>query len=216
MAFWNAPLPVDDHPWRAARAALLMRQALAKFNESDRMQGRPPIALATGCATGTACVGNIGSRSRFNYTVIGDVVNVAARIEQNCRHVDYDILVSRSVQQAVGSTLALLEAGYVDLKGRSEPEPVYILVGDRVLAESVGFTTLMAAHHRLVAAIRDGETRSVIEALCADCATLAVDLEPGLQNFYRALDSRAADFRSDSHADHAVFSHHNGRDTAAS
>ena len=94
MAFWNAPLPVEDHPLRAASAALLMRQALAEFNATPQMRDKPPIALATGCATGNACVGNIGSRSRFNYTVIGDVVNVAARIEQNCRHVEYDILAS--------------------------------------------------------------------------------------------------------------------------
>ncbi|WP_424831967.1 CHASE2 domain-containing protein [Ruegeria sp.] len=214
MAFWNAPLPVDDHPWRAARAALLMRKALAQFNASDLMQGRPPIALATGCATGTACVGNIGSRSRFNYTVIGDVVNVAARIEQNCRHVDYDILVSRSIQKAVGSTLALLEAGFVDLKGKSELEPVYVLVGDRVLAESAAFQTLLAAHTKLINAIRGGEARPTIELLCADCAALAVSIEPGLENFYRALHVRAADFQSDSQTEQAVFSHRNGGPSA--
>ncbi|MDA7965420.1 adenylate/guanylate cyclase domain-containing protein [Ruegeria sp.] len=210
MAFWNAPLPVEDHPQRAACAALLMRRALAKFNASAMMQGRPPIALATGCATGTACVGNIGSRSRFNYTVIGDVVNVAARIEQNCRHVDYDILVSRSVQQVVGSDLALLEAGFVDLKGKSDLEPVYVLVGDEHLAATAAFRALQAAHKELIAAIRGGEARPAIVAACSECAQLAAGVEPGLEGFYLTLPGRAADFRSDSQAGQAVFSHHGG------
>ncbi|SDX17298.1 adenylate/guanylate cyclase [Ruegeria halocynthiae] len=215
MAFWNAPLPVEDHPCRAATAALKMRSALGKFNASPIMRGRPPIALATGCATGAACVGNIGSRRRFNYTVIGDVVNVAARIEQNCRHVDYDILVSQSIQHATNSDLALLEAGFVDLKGKSEPEPVYVLVGDRDLADGAGFQALKAAHLQLLAAIRERAPQSVVSGLCSECTALAEAVEPGLQPFYRALPGRTADFRSEVRTRRAVFSHHGGRRKAA-
>ncbi|WP_241484082.1 adenylate/guanylate cyclase domain-containing protein [Ruegeria sp. ANG-R] len=215
MAFWNAPLPVEDHPCRAALAALKMRVALDAFNASPIMRGRPPIALATGCATGAACVGNIGSRRRFNYTVIGDVVNVAARIEQNCRHVDYDILVSQSVQQATSSDLALLEAGFVDLKGKSEPEPVYVLVGDRDLADGAVFQALEGAHMRLLTAIRARASHSVVSGLCSECATLAEAVEPGLTPFYRALPGRTADFRSEAGIGRAVFSHHNGQRKAA-
>lgn len=215
MAFWNAPLPVADHPCRAALAALKMRGALRAFNESPIMRGHPAIALATGCATGSACVGNIGSRSRFNYTVIGDVVNVAARIEQNCRHVDYDILVSQTVQQATKSDLALLEAGFVDLKGKSEPEPVFVLVGDRDLAGTEEFLALMAAHDRVLTAIRDRAPMPVISDLCDACTKLASEVEPGLGNFYRAIPGRTADFRAETQAGMAVFSHHNGAGKAA-
>ncbi|WP_260023928.1 CHASE2 domain-containing protein [Ruegeria conchae] len=210
MAFWNAPLPVDDHPCRAALAALKMRVALENFNSSSIMRDRPPIALATGCATGAACVGNIGSRRRFNYTVIGDVVNVAARIEQNCRHVDYDILVSHSIQQATKSDLALLEAGFVDLKGKSEPEPVYLLVGDRNLAGSAEFKALEAAHFRLLGAVRSRASQFDVANLSKECAALAATVEPGLASFYGTLPGRAADFRSEMVHAQPVFSHHNG------
>ncbi|MTH98613.1 CHASE2 domain-containing protein [Roseibium sp. RKSG952] len=207
MAFWNAPLQVEGHPLRAAQAALLMRRALVKFNTSDVMQGRPPIALATGLATGQACVGNIGSRRRFNYTVIGDVVNVAARVEQNCRHVDYDILVSSAVFHAAGQDLAMLEAGFVDLKGKSKPEPVFVLIGDQELAQSPVFSELESAHQNLVAAIRDRQPQVFIEELCSECRDLAEGVEPGLTGFYRKLPGRVADFRTDVPSEHVMFSH---------
>ncbi|WP_170789586.1 CHASE2 domain-containing protein [Ruegeria lacuscaerulensis] len=207
MAFWNAPLPVEDHPCRAAHSALLMRQALIRFNASDVMKGRPPIALATGCATGLACVGNIGSRSRFNYTVIGDVVNVAARIEQSCRHVEYDILVSSSVYKAARQDLAMLEAGFVDLKGKSELEAVFLLVGNTTLRTSPGFMELAAAHGDMIAAIRQRQSYVQIKKHCNLCATLATEVEPGLRPFYQAVPGRAADFRSDVQSDQIMFSH---------
>ncbi len=208
MAFWNAPLPVEDHPCRAAHAALLMRKALVRFNASDVMQDRPPIALATGCATGQACVGNIGSRSRFNYTVIGDVVNVAARIEQSCRHVDYDILVSSAVYRAARQDLAMLEAGFVDLKGKSDLEAVYALVGDRTLIDSPEFQKLSQAHADLIAAVHERHSHLRIERMCHRCAAMAADIEPGLRQFYLTLPGRAADFRSDVQSSQVIFSHH--------
>lgn len=197
MAFWNAPLPVEDHPCRAALAALEMRRALAEFNTSDIMQNRPPIALATGCATGLACVGNIGSQKRFNYTVIGDVVNVSARIEQCCRTVEYDIVVSSGVYDAAQGKLAMLEAGYVDLKGKTHPEPVYILVGEQDLQQTAGFQNLLAAHGALIEAVRAREAHATIEKLCLRCESIAEAIDPGLHQFYRAVPGRAADFRSD-------------------
>ncbi len=208
MAFWNAPLPVENHPCRAARAALMMRGALAQFNRSEIMRERPPIALATGCATGQACVGNIGSRRRFNYTVIGDVVNVAARIEQSCRHVDYDILVSNSVYILGKQELAMLEAGFVDLKGKKNLEPVYILIGDQDMLDSEAFQNLRDAHAQLLSAIRAREPLERTDELRQNCIDIAKEIEPGLLTFYRALSGRTADFLSDVQSNKLLFSHH--------
>ncbi len=207
MAFWNAPVPVEDHPIHAAQAALHMRAALAAFNASDIMQGRSKIALATGCATGTACVGNIGSRRRFNYTVIGDVVNVAARIEQACRQVSYDILVSDSVRGTDTLALATLEAGFVDLKGKSEPERIFALVGDADMAKNAQFLSLQGAHTKLIAAIRAREPQNVVSGLCDSCAAIAIQVEPGLIGFYNSIVARAADFRADRQTGPILFSH---------
>lgn len=208
MAFWNAPLPVENHPMRAAQAALSMRQALVAFNASDVMRGRPPIALATGCASGRACVGNIGSLRRFNYTVIGDVVNVAARIEQSCRQVEYDILVSKSVFLAAEQSYALLEAGLVHLKGKTDLEPIFALVGDRETVQNPSFQKLRQMHDDLVAAIRARRPQMEIEMICKTCIQQAQLVEPGLVLFYRALPGRSADFRFDVQTGEAMFSHH--------
>ncbi|WP_299897335.1 adenylate/guanylate cyclase domain-containing protein [uncultured Ruegeria sp.] len=211
MAFWNAPLPVADHPCRAALAALRMRGALAQFNASDIMRNRKPIALATGIATGQACVGNIGSQKRFNYTVIGDVVNVSARIEQSCRTVDYDIVVSNGVFQAGQDDLAFLEAGHVDLKGKANPEPVFVLVGDSALRKTTAFQNLLAQHSDLISALRTRKPQGDIARLFPRCEKLAEDIEPGLRQFYRALPGRAADFRTDSPSGEAMFTRYNQR-----
>nr|WP_170407235.1 adenylate/guanylate cyclase domain-containing protein [Ruegeria arenilitoris] len=208
MAFWNAPVPVERHPLLAAQAALQMRRALAEFNASDTMRGHPPIALATGCATGMACVGNIGSRRRFNYTVIGDVVNVAARIEQSCRQVEYDILISSSVSQAAGADLAMLEAGLVHLKGKTELEPIFALVGDSALAHSADFQKLQEMHQDLITAIRARRSHDEIQRLSEACSAQAGLVEPGLRAFYAALPGRSADFRFDIRSGQAMFSHH--------
>nr|WP_170445724.1 adenylate/guanylate cyclase domain-containing protein [Ruegeria arenilitoris] len=208
MAFWNAPVPVERHPLLAAQAALQMRRALAEFNASGTMRGHPPIALATGCATGMACVGNIGSRRRFNYTVIGDVVNVAARIEQSCRQVEYDILISSSVSQAAGADLAMLEAGLVHLKGKTELEPLFALVGDSVLAHSADFRKLQEMHQDLIIAIRARRAHDEIQRLSEACSAQAGLVEPGLRAFYAALPGRSADFRFDIRSGQAMFSHH--------
>nr|WP_170342611.1 adenylate/guanylate cyclase domain-containing protein [Ruegeria arenilitoris] len=208
MAFWNAPVPVERHPLLAAQAALQMRRALAEFNASDTMRGHPPIALATGCATGMACVGNIGSRRRFNYTVIGDVVNVAARIEQSCRQVEYDILISSSVSKAAGADLAMLEAGLVHLKGKTELEPIFALVGDSALAHSADFRKLQEMHQDLIIAIRARRAHDEIQRLSEACSAQAGLVEPGLRAFYAALPGRSADFRFDIRSGQAMFSHH--------
>jgi adenylate cyclase len=189
MAFWNAPLQMPDHPARAAQAALGMRAALQRFNESG---GAPlPVAVALGLATGVVCVGNIGSRDRFNYTVVGETVNQAARIEAGCREVNYDILVSREVALAAPG-LAFLDAGRLALKGVSDRIAASILVGGPDLAQGAAFQTLRSAHDRLTTALTQG---GAADALLQECQALAQTVEPGLAAFYDRLPLRADDFR---------------------
>ena len=188
MAFWNAPLEQPDHAARAAAAALGIRGAAARVNG----EGGNPVAIALGLATGTALVGNIGSRERFNYSVIGEAVNLASRIELACRHVEYDILVSGDV--ARGATgFALLPAGELDLKGVSGTVTAYILVGGPGVAASAPFAELGAAHAALLAALATGTADA--EPLLARCRELAGPIHPTLQAFYDRIPRRLADFR---------------------
>ncbi|OSQ47028.1 guanylate cyclase [Marivita geojedonensis] len=192
MAFWNAPLPLDNHERHAAMAALKMRQALSAFNKDPIMESRAPISLAIGCATGPACVGNIGSRQRFNYTAIGDTVNISARIEASCRALAYDIVISEEMAKAANGQLATLEAGDIALKGKSSRLTLHALVGGDEVAASEAFVTLLKAHSDLMSCIRKGQTD--MDQLFVHCAELSRRVEPGLPAFYEAMSLRRSDF----------------------
>lgn len=185
MAFWNAPVPAPDHARRACRAALDMRATLAAY----RADTPHPVSLGIGLATGSACIGNIGSRDRFNYTAIGETVNRTARIEAACRHVDFDILASRDTYSAAAD-LAWLDAGHIRAKGIREPLQIMALIGDEVLAKSPRFRDLEDAHYALLQVMAQGEDP---EKALAACTMHARDF-PGLGAFYDRIRHRAEDF----------------------
>jgi adenylate cyclase len=188
MAFWNAPLPVERHPMKAARAALAMQGVLAEMNAADAFGFHTPqiglgdAQIGIGINTGMACVGNMGSVERFDYSVIGDTVNVAARIESSCKTVGWGILLSEAAAvQCPG--FALLEAGSIALKGKSRPAKLFALIGDEGLAGTDGWRTLSTMHGELVADL-DAGRHSDAEAKAARC-TAAAPLD--LREFYDRL-----------------------------
>ncbi len=124
MAFWNAPVDVEDHAARACAAALGMRRRLVALNAIDafgrRAGGLEPadLALGIGISTGEALVGNMGLETRFDYSCLGDTVNVASRVEGACKTVGYDIVVVEQTRRAAPD-FAYLEAGSLKLKGKT-------------------------------------------------------------------------------------------------
>ncbi|MBU1333749.1 MAG: adenylate/guanylate cyclase domain-containing protein [Alphaproteobacteria bacterium] len=188
MAFWNAPVDVPQHARRACEAALAMREALQQLNAQQASV--EPIAIGIGISTGPALVGNMGFEARFDYSCIGDTVNVASRLEGACRYVGYDVLVTAETRAAVPD-LAFLDAGHVVLKGISHPEPIHLLVGPTSLAASPEFGALRTEHEALVAAWARGETAA--DAL-ARCRAAALRIDPRLGGFYDASVQRRADF----------------------
>jgi adenylate cyclase len=197
MAFWNAPLDQPDHARRAVLAALGMRRALQKFNaEREGVQ----IGLAIGLASGEVLVGNIGSRDRFNYSAIGETVNLASRIETACRHVDFDVLTTAATREAAGD-IAALSAGSLALKGVSNSVETFVIVGDDTLAASTEFGILERSHADLIDAIKTG--RDIAEVLAA-CRALAAKIAPQLDAFYQRLPQRLQDFDTDKRLDRAV------------
>lgn len=195
MAFWNAPLQVPDHRLRACRGALGMRAALKAFNARKAWDEGEAVAMAIGISSGPACVGNIGSRSRFNYSVIGDMVNAAARCENACRHVAHDILLTEMIAtDPAVADLALLPAGALELKGKAERLATFILVGDADLAATPEFRALAEAHAALVEAFAEG-ARTVEDRL-ALCHERCRAVDPALAAFYTRIASRPNDFRA--------------------
>lgn len=191
MAFWNAPIAVPDHTEQACHAALEMRVALKAFNAERVKAGETPVDVMIGLAAGAACVGNIGSNARFNYSVVGDTVNRAARIEASCRHVDFDLVVSTEVA-AAAPDMAVLSAGSLDLKGVSERKAAFLLVGDKVTAAEPAFHRLSEAHDTLITLLQrhDDPTKQI-----ETCMVLATDVDTRLAAFYSKVSERADDFR---------------------
>ncbi|MGV3574867.1 MAG: CHASE2 domain-containing protein [Devosia sp.] len=186
MAFWNAPAEEKEHALLAGRAALAMRAALRDLNRGSD----DPIHIGIGIATGPALVGNMGFEKRFDYSCVGDTVNVASRIEGACKSVGYSILVT-SQMAAEAHNLASLEAGWVELKGMSGREQVHLLVGDERVKDSAAFTELAATHAELIESLFSDAPDP---ALLQKCEVLAAAVDIELVQFYASLPSRLADF----------------------
>ncbi|PZA11699.1 adenylate/guanylate cyclase domain-containing protein [Rhodopseudomonas palustris] len=184
MAFWNAPVDVPDHALRACRAALKMRSVVEQLNDADAFGFAahglvdPVVRIGVGLNTGVACVGNMGSEKRFNYSAMGDVVNVAARIESASKEFGTDLLVSEEVARAAPG-LALLEAGEIMLKGKSRPTRLYALAGDESYAASETFTELQRSHRGLLEALEAGEAMRA-QTMLATCRAAAPQALTGL------------------------------------
>mgnify|MGYP006275236171 CR=1 FL=1 len=159
MAFWNAPVADSDHPVNASRAALAMIDALdglnAELAAAAEAAGRAPVALRVGVGlnTGVCVAGNLGSEEQFNYSVLGDSVNLASRLEGLTRYYGVSILVGERTYEAVGARMALVEVDLIRVKGRSEPARIYALLGSE---DELGpaFDALAAANARMLEAYR--------------------------------------------------------------
>lgn len=192
MAFWNAPIDVADHGRKAVRAALAMRQTLARLNAEDAFGfgAGQSIAIGVGIHTGLACVGNMGAEAHFNYSAVGDTVNVTARIEVACKDVGFDILISEDTARTI-EDMALLEAGTLALKGRQSRAHIFAVVGDEEAAGTEAFRDLRRVHEQLVEAlrIRSGASRDLFRVAKAAASGFS-----GLPEFYRRMARRADHF----------------------
>jgi adenylate cyclase len=125
MALWGAPIAHPDDPDRAVEAAVAMQRALAQLNSRWRSAEKPELGVGIGIAYGEVFAGNIGSHRRLEYTVIGDAVNVAARVEAATRQTGDTILVAERTRELLGADAALVERPGVSLKGKAEAVRLY-------------------------------------------------------------------------------------------
>ncbi|MEK9772871.1 MAG: GAF domain-containing protein [Opitutae bacterium] len=125
MCIFGTPIAHDDDPDRAVRAAIRMMTDLKVFNDKRSAEGKMPIDHGMGINTDSIVSGNIGSPKRMDYTVIGDGVNLAARIESACKQYGAHILISEFTYKAVKATYRTRQVDYVIVKGKTEPVGVY-------------------------------------------------------------------------------------------
>jgi adenylate cyclase len=129
MAFWGAPLPQEDQALRACRAALRQQAALSELNKHFREMDLPPLAMRIGLHTGGAVVGNLGSEKRFDYTAVGDTVNLASRLEGLNKFYDTHILASETTMAECGDSVLFREIDRVAVKGKETAVAVYQPLG---------------------------------------------------------------------------------------
>ena len=131
MALFGAPVAAPDSADRAVRAALSMRAALAELNGELAAEGRPPLAFGIGVNTARVVAGNIGSHRRLNYSVIGDGVNLAARLQTLTRRAEFaaDILISEPTRAELGGRYALRDLGEAEVKGKSRAVRIHAVDG---------------------------------------------------------------------------------------
>jgi adenylate cyclase len=125
MAFWGAPVDCDDHEERAVTCAGLMLVALEHLNKEIAAEGLPTLGIGIGVNTGPCVIGNMGGEKRFDYSAIGDAVNVAARLESSTRKYPQDVLIGETTANAVPHLVEYLDS--IEVKGKSEKLNVYTL-----------------------------------------------------------------------------------------
>ncbi|HBF61385.1 MAG TPA: adenylate/guanylate cyclase domain-containing protein [Methyloceanibacter sp.] len=189
MAFWNAPLDDPNHPGNACAAALRMVDKMAVLNDrwkqAAEQAGRTykPVKLGIGLNTGLCCVGNLGSETRFDYSVIGDNVNVASRLEGQSK--TYDLVIIAGEETAARATdYAFLELDLLKVKGKTEATRVFALMGDDSIRQSDAFKALAAKHQDFLFAYRNRDWDGA-NVLLQECETMGGQKLEGLYALYR-------------------------------
>jgi adenylate cyclase len=128
MAFWNAPLDDEMHARHAVKTALEMLGDLERFNKEIAVEGVPPFGMGLGINTGSVVVGNMGSSQRFDYTCLGDTVNLASRLEGQSKPYHVKMVIGPITYQYVKDEYLCLELDCLAVKGKSEGVKIYTIV----------------------------------------------------------------------------------------
>lgn len=128
MAFWGAPVPQQDHAIRACKSALEMVEVLKKMLEQWRLEGKPDIWARYGINSGEMVVGNMGSAKRFNYTVMGDAVNLSARLEPANKEFGTTLMISEFTLSKLSDDFMTRQLDLLVVKGKTKPVKVYELL----------------------------------------------------------------------------------------
>nr|WP_298689009.1 adenylate/guanylate cyclase domain-containing protein [uncultured Dongia sp.] len=195
MAFWNAPIDVEPHGRMAILAAFDMREELLRINERFAEEAARTgdklieIKMGMGLNSGICCVGNMGSDQRFDYSVLGDTVNTASRLESLSPAYFVDLVIGEETALTVPD-FALLELDQVRVKGKNVPVRIYTGLGDESVAKGNSFIGLKGVHDAMLAAYR-GQAWSAARASLALAREAAPD---HLAKFYDMYEARIAEY----------------------
>ena len=196
MAFWNAPLDDPDHAINGVRSALAM------FVESDKMnvelkreaeeENRPyiPLRIGSGVNTGVICVGNMGSDMRFDYSVLGDDVNLGARLEGQSKTYGVDIVIGENTYAYV-ENFAVIQLDRIQVKGKTVPVDIYCVLGDETINEKPEFQALRKRHGEMLNAYK-AQDWAVQTRILDECREMGKDYK--LDVLYDLYEERRDDY----------------------
>jgi adenylate cyclase len=171
MAFWNAPLDDASHQINACEAALDMLERIDALNKQREIEAQHgghvyiPINVGVGLNTGTCVVGNMGSNLRFDYSVLGDSVNLASRLEGQSKEYGFPIIIGSNTALAVKDKFAILELDFIMVKGKKEPEVIYAIAGRADTAQSGRFQRLRNLTIEMLACYRSRDWDGALAAI---------------------------------------------------
>jgi adenylate cyclase len=199
MAFWNAPLDDATHEMNACEAALDMLDRVEQLNQQNEEAARTngarfiPIHIGVGINTGSCVVGNMGSDLRFDYSVLGDTVNLASRLEGQCKSYGLPIIVGSRTANVVKDKFAILELDFIAVKGKKEPEVVYAIVGRDDMARSGRFQRWRELNMKMLSHYRSRDWNT---ALAVIAEGQAADEENRFRTLYNIYAERIRTFQT--------------------
>jgi adenylate cyclase len=200
MAFWNAPLDDAEHQLNACDAAVDMLERIDELNklrEEEAKQGGHvyiPLNVGIGLNTGTCVVGNMGSDLRFDYSVLGDSVNLASRLEGQTKEYGFPIIVGSRTALAVKDRFAILELDFIMVKGKKEPEVIYAIAGREDVAHSERFQRLRNLAIAMLACYRNRDWDGALEAIERGRKN---DEAGALEYLYKLYEARTLNYKKD-------------------
>jgi adenylate cyclase len=171
MAFWNAPLDDTQHEINACEAAIQMLEQIDVVNKQREQEATDgghtymPLNVGVGLNTGIGVVGNMGSDRKFNYSVLGDSVNLASRLEGQSKEYGFPIIIGSKTAMAAKDRFAILELDFIMVKGKKEPEVIYAIAGREDTAQSGRFQRLRNLTIEMLACYRSRDWGGALAAI---------------------------------------------------
>jgi adenylate cyclase len=200
MAFWNAPVDDDEHEANACDAALEMLARAEVLNGELKREAEAsggvymPLRIGIGLNSGPCVVGNMGSDFRFNYSVLGDTVNLASRLESRTKDYRLSLVIGSRTAERAKEKFATMEIDLIQVKGKKQPELVFTVLGRAEVAEDPRCNELRDLNAQMLAAYRKQQWDEA-ERLIERCRKLAGGF--GVDGLYEMYKDRIAVYRAD-------------------
>ena len=188
MAFWNAPLDDEQHAYNAVKTGLEMLNDLDKFNEEIAAEGVPPFGMGLGINSGSVVVGNMGSSQRFDYTCLGDTVNLASRLEGQSKPYHVRIIIGERTAELVKDKFVLAELDEIAVKGKTKGVKVYT-----ILTNVSGINReYVSIHRNFIKAYRRQDWENALSCI----KVLKQAFKGELTEYYEMMAERIAELKS--------------------